>query len=124
VGEQSTRPDGEWPRPLVHFEIESLDPEKMRTFYAGLFHWEISSGPFMMIQPGIGGPEPGPGGHIRAGDHSRVVLYVQVRDLPESLARVAELGGTVISEPFDLPGAPTLAAIEDPEGNSLVLVQQ
>jgi hypothetical protein len=28
------------------------------------------------------------------------------------------------TEPFDVPGAPTLAAGDDPEGNPLVLVQQ
>ncbi|MEO1058944.1 MAG: hypothetical protein AAFY28_18710 [Actinomycetota bacterium] len=27
-------------------------------------------------------------------------------------------------EPFDVPDGPTLAAIEDPEGNSVMLVQQ
>jgi predicted enzyme related to lactoylglutathione lyase len=37
---------------------------------------------------------------------------------------VPELGGTVISQPFDVPGGPTIAAIEDPERNPLVLVQQ
>jgi predicted enzyme related to lactoylglutathione lyase len=52
------------------------------------------------------------------------VLYVQVRRLTDSLARVPELGGTVVSSPFDVPGGPTIAAIEDPEGNPLVLVQQ
>ena len=55
---------------------------------------------------------------------SGFALYIQVRDLAESLDRVPELGGTVVSSPFDVPGGPTLAAIEDPEGNPLVLVQQ
>jgi len=42
----------------------------------------------------------------------------------EILARVPALGGTVVSSPFDVPGGPTIASIEDPEGNPLVLVQQ
>ena len=53
-----------------------------------------------------------------------MTLYVQVRDLGASLALAAELGGTVVAEPFDLPDGPTLAAVEDPEGLPLVLVQQ
>jgi predicted enzyme related to lactoylglutathione lyase len=53
-----------------------------------------------------------------------VRLYVQVRDLRASLALTDELGGSVQSEPFDLPGGPTLALVTDPEGNPLVLVQQ
>jgi predicted enzyme related to lactoylglutathione lyase len=47
-----------------------------------------------------------------------------VRELDESLARVPELGGTVVSPPFHVPDGPTIASIEDPEGNPLVLVQQ
>lgn len=114
----------DWPRPVVHFEIEARDPERLRAFYADLFHWEIGDGPIMTIPAGLGGPEPGPGGHLRRSEQSRVSLYVQVRDLPASLARTAELGGTVTAAPFDVPGGPTLAAITDPEGNAFVLVQQ
>ena len=57
-------------------------------------------------------------------DRPGFALYIQVRDLAESLLRVPELGGAVVSQPFDVPGGPTIAAIEDPEGNPLVLVQQ
>jgi len=114
----------DWARPVVHWEIEARDPERQRTFYAALFNWHVGSGAIMQIPAGVGGPEPGPAGHIRASARSAVSLYVQVRDLRESLSRAAELGGTVLSEPFDVPGGPTLAAIADPEDNVLMLVQQ
>ena len=114
----------DWARPVVHWAIEALNPQRQREFYVAMFNWEIADGPIMMIPAGIGGPEPGPGGHIQAGSSSRVSLYVQVRDLRASLAKAAELGGGVTMEPFDLPNGPTLAAITDPEGNPLVLVQQ
>jgi predicted enzyme related to lactoylglutathione lyase len=114
----------DWARPVVHWEIEARDPERQRAFYAALFNWEIGDGPFMQIPAGIGGPEAGPAGHLRAGDRSGVTLYVQVRDLRSSLGRTSELGGTVLTEPFDVPGGPTLAAISDPEGNPVMLVQQ
>jgi uncharacterized protein len=120
--ESSATPD--WSRPLVHVEILARDPEKQRAFYGALFNWPIGDGPIMNFPSGLGGPEPGPAGHIRQHDRGGFALYVQVRDLSESLARVPELGGTVVSSPFDVPGGPTLAAIEDPEGNPLVLVQQ
>ena len=115
---------GDWARPVVHWEIEARDPERMRSFYSELFNWDISDGPIMMIDAGIGGPEPGPNGHIRGSDRSGVTLYVQVRDLRETLDKAAQLGGTVVLEPFDPPGQPTLAAITDPEGNPVMLVQQ
>jgi predicted enzyme related to lactoylglutathione lyase len=114
----------DWARPVVHWELQALDPERQRTFYSGLFNWVIGDGPIMQIPAGIGGPEPGPGGHIRGGDRAGVTLYVQVRDLQASLDHARTMGGTVVIEPFDAPDGPTLAAISDPEGNFLMLVQQ
>ena len=116
--------DLDWARPVVHWEITARDPEAMRAFYGGLFSWDISGGPIMAIPAGIGGPEPGPAGHIRQSGRTGVTLYVQVRDLGESLTRAVALGGTVVAEPFDVPGGPSLAAIADPEGNPVTLVQQ
>jgi uncharacterized protein len=119
---ESTGPD--WMRPIVHFEILARDPQVQRAFYGELFNWPIGDGPIMNIPSGLGGPEPGPAGHMRQADRAAIALYVQVRDLAAALERVPTLGGIVVSEPFDVPGGPTIAAIEDPEGNPLVLVQQ
>jgi predicted enzyme related to lactoylglutathione lyase len=114
----------DWARPVVHWEIEARDPQAIRAFYAELFNWEIGDGPVMSIPVGVGGPAAGPAGHIRAGSRSRVTLYVQVRDLAGSLARAAALGGTVVAERLQIPDGATLAVIDDPEGNRVVLVQQ
>lgn len=116
--------NGDWARPVVHWEIEARDPDRQASFYRELFNWDIGAGPLMQIPAGLGAPEPGPAGHIRQGDRSGVSLYVQVRDLRASLSLATELGGTLVLEPFDVPGGPTLAAITDPEGNPLMLVQQ
>ena len=118
----SDAPD--WPRPVVHWEIEGRDPDLLKAFYGELFNWSIGDGPIMDIPAGVGGPEPGPAGHLRASDRSGVTLYVQVRDLRASLDRAAQLGGAVTVQPFDIPGGPTLAGITDPEGNPVMLVQQ
>ena len=114
----------DWARPVVHWEIEARDPERVKAFYGALFNWQIGEGDIMSIDAGVGGPEPGPAGHIRQGERSGVTLYVQVRDLRESLDRAAELGGTVTLDPLDVPGGPTIAGVTDPEGNPLMLVQQ
>jgi uncharacterized protein len=113
----------DWARPVVHWEIEAKDPEGQRAFYAELFNWKVGDGPIMDIPAGIGGPEPGPGGHIRGGERSGVNLYVQVADLRASLDKSVSLGATVVVEPFDVPNGPTLAGITDPEGNPVMLVQ-
>jgi uncharacterized protein len=114
----------DWARPIVHWEIVARDPVAQGAFYRQLFNWDISDGPFMEVPPGVGGPEPGPGGHIREGEASSVVLYVQVRALAATLAHARTLGAQVTAEPFDLPNGPTVAFITDPEGNAFGLVQQ
>jgi hypothetical protein len=83
----------DWARPVVHWEIEALDAERQRAFYAELFNWEIGDGPIMPVPAGLGGPEPGPAGHVRQGDRSGVALYIQVRDIHASLVKAADLGG-------------------------------
>ena len=117
-------PTGDWARPVVHWEMRAADPDRQRAFYAALFSWTIGDGPFMDVAPGFGGPEPGPGGHIAAGEAPGITLYVQVRDLAETMAAAVELGGGTAFDPFDVPGGPTLAGITDPEGNQVVLVQE
>ena len=114
----------DWARPVVHWEIEARDADRQTTFYRSLFNWEIGEGFIRPIAPGLGGPEPGPAGHIRQSDRSGVTLYVQVRDLAASLTLASSLGAEVVAEPFDVPDGPTLAVVNDPEGNPLVLVQQ
>jgi uncharacterized protein len=114
----------DWARPVVHWEIQARDPEKAREFYSALFNWQIGEGRIKAIAPGIGAPEPAISGHIQPGEASRVVLYIQVRDLRETLDRAVELGGTATHEPRDLPTGQTIAGIADPEGNPVVLVQQ
>ena len=114
----------DWSRPVVHWEIQARDADKMSDFYSKMFNWEIGAGQIRNISAGIGAPEPITG-HIRQADASGPVLYVQVLSLKDTLTRCGELGGRVVREPFDPGGRPpTLAWIDDPEGNRLVLVQQ
>lgn len=75
----------DWARPLVHFEIEALDPQRQRAFYGALFSWDVSDGPIMSFNAGHGAPEAGPAGHIRQSGRSGVTLYIQVRDLASRL---------------------------------------
>ena len=114
----------DWSRPVVHWELQAKDPDLISGFYAKLCNWEIGSGVIRNISAGIGAPEPITG-HIRQAEDSGVVLYVQVLSLKDALANVPGWGGKVVREPFDPGGKPpTLAWIDDPEGNRVVLVQQ
>ena len=114
----------DWARPVVYFSVRAVDPERQQAFYSALFNWDITDGPLMRIPAGIGGPENGIGGHIDRGDMPGFSIYVQVRDVHSSLSRAVELGATKVHDAFQVPGGPMIAGITDPEGNSLVLVQQ
>jgi len=114
-------------RPVVHFEIYGKDSEGLKQFYTELFGWQIDSNNPMnygLIAPGIGGPEQGVGGGIAQGDGPRVMVYVQVVNLQETLGKAEELGGRTVMQPMDVPGGPTIAQLEDPEGNRVGLVKQ
>ncbi len=114
----------DWARPVVHWEIQAIDPEKQREFYSKMFNWQIGDGPVMRVSPGIGGPLPGPGGQLRQSNKPGVSLYVQVLDLDATLLKAAELGGSVFMPRNDAPGRATIAGIADPEGTRIMLVQQ
>lgn len=114
----------DWSRPVVHWEIRARDAGKISDFYSKMFNWDIGAeGRLRQISPGIGAPETITG-HLLEDDESGVTLYIQVLDLPASLAQAKKLGGAVLREPFQPPGQPTLAWICDPEGNKITLVQQ
>lgn len=114
----------DWARPVVYFSIQAADPSRQREFYSAMFNWDIGDGAFMRIPAGIGGPENGIGGHISRSETTGFSLYVQVRDLDSALAQAVELGGAKVHDPVQIPGGAKIAGITDPEGNSLVLVQQ
>jgi predicted enzyme related to lactoylglutathione lyase len=113
-------------RPVVAFQIRGRDATKLAEFYKEIFGWKMSSANPMgivSIEAGEGGPLPGPGGFILPGD-PMTILFVQVASLQDSMAKAVELGGKRVMEPFDVPNGPTVAQIEDPEGNVVGLVQQ
>ena len=61
------------------------------------------------------GPSQAPG-------DTGVKIYVRVDDLDVTLARAAELGGTPVLDPTDLPGDfGRIAMFTDPDGNPVGL---
>ncbi len=114
-------------RPVVFFEIRGKDGEGLKQFYASLFGWKIDSNNPMnygMVEPGIGGPEEGVGGGISQSNDPLLMIYVQVLDLNETLAKAESMGGKTVMQPMDIPDGPTIAAFQDPEGNTMGLVKQ
>ena len=117
-------PKRDWGRPIVYFEIGAKDEQVLIPFYKEMFNWDIGDGPIHRIPVGIGGPENGIGGHIRRSEHGGISLYIQVRSVGSSLRQAVELGGKKTMDPYQIPNGALIAAITDPEGNPLMLVQQ
>ena len=116
----------DWPRPVVHFQIQAKDKEKQQAFYSEMFDWDImqpEGSPMAMIPEGKGPPENGIGGSMTQSEASALVIYIQVANLGESLEKAPQLGGKVTMPSIDIPNGPTIAQIEDPEGNLVGLVQ-
>lgn len=117
----------DWPRPVVHFQVHAKDQAKQEAFYREMFDWDITQAegaPIATIPPGKGPPDVGIGGSLIQSDRApTIVLYIQVADLGESLLLAGRLGGKAVLQPVDLPNGPTIAQIEDPEGNLVGLVQ-
>jgi predicted enzyme related to lactoylglutathione lyase len=109
---------------MTHFEIPADDLPRAKAFYAGLFGWEIGPVPgfadYEMFQdrPGESGGAIGLRGQSAP---ERLRIYVEVDSLDTAVARVDELGGSVVVEITEVPGQGRFAAIVDPEGNEIGL---
>ena len=115
-------------RPVVHFEIHGKDRKKLQEFSQALFDWridEIDAMDYGLVAAGEGGPPEGIGGGIAQSDRApMVMIYVQVLDPVETLRKAESMGGKTIMAPVDIPGGPTIAHLQDPEGNLIGLVKQ
>ena len=112
--------------PVVHFEVQAREPEKMQQFYAELFDWEIDTDNPMGYGIVDTGSEEGIRGGIgpAGGGQGGVTWYAQVDDLDAYVRRAEELGGQVVLTPMEVPDAGiSLAMFADPEGNTVGLVK-
>jgi uncharacterized protein len=115
--------DGYIPGVPCWIDTSQPDPEAAVGFYGGLFGWEFES---VM-------PEDAPGkyfiGRIRGGDVGAVGsipeqmppvamwnTYIWVDSADETADRVRDADGSVLMEPFDIPGSGRMAVFGDPEG--------
>jgi uncharacterized protein len=118
-------------QPVVHFEIIGKDGEKLQSYYAELFGWEVDADNPMKygnvqragntnadgvgIGGGIGGGPDGYAGHV--------TFYVEVDDPEAALARAAELGGTRVFGPDEVMPGLVIGQFTDPEGHVIGVVK-
>ncbi len=106
------------PNPLCHFELMTNDPQKCKDFYGKIFDWQFDD----QSMPGYtlinAGAEP-TGGIFPKPPEAPVVcanLYFSVDDIEALVAKVTELGGSIIVPKTPIPGVGYFAMFADPEG--------
>ncbi|WP_373046929.1 VOC family protein [Vulgatibacter sp.] len=112
-------------------ELQTTDWKAARGFYGELFGWQESScfdmGPAMGSYFVFGtDPKDGLGGMFDAARVSQLppfwLHYVQVKSADASAKRIAELGGTILHGPADIPGGGRIAQCLDPQGAAFAVV--
>lgn len=107
---------------VVHFEIPADDPDRAVGFYRELFGWKIEDAnvgmPYWLVTTGEDS-QPGVDGAImaRGGTANTVTNTVAVDSVDETLARVRDLGGEVVTDVMPIPGVGRFAYCKDLDDN-------
>jgi uncharacterized protein len=117
-------------QPVVHFEVIAKDPEKIQSYYADLFGWDINADnpanygivsregntnpDGIGIGGGVGGGPDGYDGHA--------TFYVEVPDVEAALAKAESLGGSRMMGPREVMDAVEIGLFYDPEGHVVGVV--
>jgi uncharacterized protein len=113
-------------------DLETTEPDGAKAFYAALFGWEYEDLPagdgatYSMAKHR--GRTAAALSAQRAGDAEKGIpphwnLYVTVEDVDATAGTVAEAGGQVLAEPFDVFDAGRMAVVADPSGGALCFWQ-
>jgi uncharacterized protein len=108
-------------------DLSTPDADAARDFYGGLLGWEFEDEPIpdgggVYRMAKIGGRSAA-AMYETSERHPAWASYVTVDDADAVAARVAELGGTLMGEPFDVMDAGRMALFQDPTGAVLALWQ-
>jgi len=111
--------------PFVHLELMTTDLAKAKSFYTGLFDWQLEEIPGMdytliKVGEGTGG---GMMQSVQPGAPSSWLAYVLVDDAAVATEKARNLGATVCKEVTEIPGIGWFSIITDPTGATLALWQ-
>jgi uncharacterized protein len=108
-------------RPVVHWELMSMDPAKVAAFYEKIFDWKVTHRPELnyrivetggqgginggIVKPEREGPWPG-----------NMLFYIHVDDLVAYRKKIVAAGGKIHVEEQEVPGMGSFCLFTDPEG--------
>jgi predicted enzyme related to lactoylglutathione lyase len=116
MGERTTHPPGTF----SWTDLATSDPDDAKRFYTGLFGWEFEDQPvpgnsvYTMLRKD--GKEVAALFQAREGMPTFWGSYVTVESADSAASKAADLGATLIMEPFDVTDAGRMATIQDPTG--------
>ncbi len=116
---------------IVHCELPYDDAERAKRFYQEAFGWEMSEMPGMEYTTFSTGPsgEQGPteagyigGGMGRRGENmEQTMITIDVDSIDDALAKVEQLGGSVLVKRAPVADMGFTAYFADSEGNTVGL---
>lgn len=125
--------------PVVHFEMPYDDAQRIVAFYRTAFGWELqllgeAMGHYVLATTarpgGMARPQAVPGA-INGGFYPRRAdwpaqhpsVVIAVKDIRESMEKVADAGGEVLGEPMPIPGVGLYVSFFDTERNRVSMLQ-
>ncbi len=114
--------------PIVFFDLAGPDAGALSSFYAEVFGWDITPGPFPGTHNITGIPARSPlPGTIRQDDGGPQgmpnLIYLGVEDVTATLAKIEAHGGSIHAPRFEVPGVVVLGMFKDPAGKPMGLVE-
>lgn len=114
---------------VIHFEIYTDDPERVRGFYQDVFGWQIKKweGPneYWLVTTGKE-REPGINGGLlrpREGQSAGTINTINVPSLDQFIEKIERCGGNICVPRMAIEGIGWLAYAQDPEGNVFGILQ-
>jgi predicted enzyme related to lactoylglutathione lyase len=108
-------------------DLTTTDPDDAKRFYGAVFGWTVREAPainytfFEHEGATVAGLQALMDEQREQGMPPSWSMYVRTDDADASVARAAELGATVMSEPFEIPGAGRMGVVADPQGGVVLL---
>lgn len=116
---------------IAHFDLPADDLERAKKFYEELFGWKFTSVPGMPMPYYLietkdlkGNDSVGGGMGPRGAPDQKIVNYMGVKSVEDSIAKVKELGGKIVMAKAPVPGWGYLAICTDTEGNTFGLWEE
>ncbi|HZG14365.1 MAG TPA: VOC family protein [Candidatus Bathyarchaeia archaeon] len=112
---------------IVHFEIESNNPQESLAFYQEVFGWQVSQMgdmEYWLIKSGDE-QEPGINGAIMRSEASKLQMVntISVPSIEAYLDKIKQAGGMAVTPIEEVPGVGLFAYCHDPQGVKFGVMQ-